>query len=308
MNKSFLKNVENYIDLRRGLGFQVRKDKNLLYGLHNFLILRKTTYIKTSLALEFACQNPNASRAQWAKRLAVIRRFAMYMKTLDRRTEIPALHLLPYTFKRTPPFIYSDKNIIDILQTCIALEHGHELDHLTYYTLFGLIAVTGMRLSEARGLQNESVNLDKGILIVRKSKFNKSRYLLLHPTTTDVLREYQKHKVQLHLNSMIFFFVDECGNQLKEHRIRKVFHQILIKIDLWKIFLQRRPRIMDFRHGFAVKVLTEWHRKGLNIDVHIPLLSTYLGHVLPSSTYWYLTGTSELLQLALLRLERFKEG
>ena len=308
MNKSFLKNIEGYIDLRRGLGFQVRRDKNLLHGFHDFLILKKATYITTILALEFACLNPNVSRGQWEHRLMSIRRFATYMKTPDRRTEIPASHLLPYTFKRTPPFIYSDKNIIDILQTCIALKYKHELDHLTYYTLFGLIAVTGMRLSEARGLKNESVNLEKGILTVRKSKFNKSRYLPLHPTTTGVLQEYQKHKVRLQFNSSIFFFVDECGNQLKEHCIRKVFHQILIKIDLWKLPLQSRPKIMSFRHSFAVKVLTNWYRKGLNIDVHIPLLSTYLGHVLPSLTYWYLTGTNELLQLALRRLERSKGG
>jgi integrase/recombinase XerD len=308
MNKSFLKNLEDYIDLRRGLGFQVRKDKNLLYRFHDFLIQEKASYIKTILALEFACRNPNASRAQWASRLTIIRRFAKYMKTLDQRTEIPAPYLMPYRFKRMPPFIYSDKNIIDILQTCIALEYKHELDHLTYYTLFGLIAVTGMRLSEVRGLKNESVNLDKGILTVRESKFNKSRYLPLHSTTTDALREYQKHKAQLQLDSSIFFFVDESGNQLKEHRIRKVFHQILIKIDLWKIPLQSRPKIMSFRHSFAVKVLTEWYKKGLNIDVHIPLLSTYLGHVRPSLTYWYLTGTKELLQLALLCLERSKGG
>lgn len=306
MNKSFLKNVENYIDLRRGLDFQVRKDKNLLYRFHDFLILKKATYIKTNLALEFACQNLNASRCQWAYRLMVIRRFATYMKTLDQRTEIPALHLLPYTFKRTSPFIFSDKNIVDILQTCISLEYENELDPLTYYTLFGLMAVTGMRLSEVRGLKNESVDLEKGILTIRKSKFNKSRYLPLHSTTTSVLREYQKHKIQQQLNPSNFFFIDGCGNQLKEYRIREVFHRILEKIGLRELPQRSRPKIMSLRHSFAVKVLTKWYRDGLDIDVHIPLLSTYLGHLLPSLTYWYLTSTNELLQLALLRLEQSK--
>ncbi len=308
MNKSLKNQIKNYLDLRRGFGFKLKKDERLLYNFYDFLTRKKSAFITTALALEFACQNPSVSHDQWAKRLGIIRIFSKYMKAIDLRTEIPPRSLLPLKHKRPPPFIFSDENIKDMLRTCADLEYKHDIDRYSYYTVFGLIAVTGMRLGEALGLENDSVDLNEGILTVRNSKFNKSRCLPIHPTTVRVLREYRMLRDQHLKNEPISFFVDRNGNSLKEYGIRKIFHQILEKLGS-KIQAKRKsPRIMDLRHSFAVKVLARWYQQGLDVDLHIPLLSTYMGHVLPSLTYWYLTGTPQLLKLALFRLENYKGG
>lgn len=205
MKESLKEHIQNYLNFRRCLGVKLIKDERLLKSFYDFLTRNKAVFITTALALDFACQNPSVSRPQWAARLGIIRRFSEYVKTLDLRTEIPPKKLLPYTFKRSTPFIYSDADIKDILRCSANLEYEHEMDRYSYYAFLGLIMVTGMRISEVLKLEKNSVDLNEGIITICNSKFNQSRCLSLHPSTVHVLREYRKYRDQLCQNPSIFF-------------------------------------------------------------------------------------------------------
>lgn len=306
---SILKAVKKYLSLRHQLGFKLKNTNGVLINFCTFLKAKKTSYITADLALDFAMQNPNASSTQWAARLGIIRRFALYLSVTDPRTEIPPLDALPHSYQRRKPYIYSEEEIVRLLQFSMLIPYKHKLKPHTYFTLLGLLAVTGMRVAEATGLSNACVDLNKGTVEIRESKYRKSRYLQLHPSTVGILRDYARHRDRCFppLKSS-FFFLNDQGSKLCDDTVRNNFIRISKQTGLRKREDTDGPRLIDFRHSFAITTLTRWYHKGLNVDLHIPLLSTYLGHAQPSQTYWYLTPTQELLKSVALRLEKYKEG
>ncbi len=307
--KSLSQAAQEYISLRRSLGYKLIDAASLLKDFGSFMEREGASYITAKLALQWAMEPKNVLPAQWSSRLSVVRRFAQYAKAMDLRNEVPPCGLLPYKYQRCNPYIYRDEEVLRLLQACTSLTFGNGLRRHTYYTAFGLLAVTGMRISEVTALSRENVDLTQGIISVRETKFAKTRLLPLHDSTLQVLREYARLRDQIHPKSGISaFFLSDQGTCLTAWAVRWVFIRLSCRIGLRKPTDSHGPRIHDLRHSFAVKTMINWYREGVDVEKHIALLSTYLGHVKPSDTYWYLSSVPELIGLAATRLEKHLGG
>jgi integrase len=297
--------VAEYLALRQAMGFKLHEESRLLPRFIDFLEDQGEAFITTDLAVRWATQCRDTQPSEWARRLRLVRVFARYRSTTDPRTQIPPTGLLPYRARRAVPYIYNDDEINRLLQAANQLCSLTGLRARTYVTAFSLLVVTGMRISELVTLDNEDVNLDHGHLTVRDSKFGKSRWLPLHPTTQQALQEYvQKRDQQYPIPCGSSFFVSEQGTRLTCCRVRATFVQLSRQIGLRGPKDSHGPRLHDFRHRFAVQTLLRWYQEGADVEQRLPELSTYLGHVKVSDTYWYLSATPELLQLALQRSEQ----
>ena len=298
------KALEEYLAVRRALGFELRIDGRLLHGFVDFAESEGAFFISRKLALRWATQPVDAQPAQWSKRLGMVRRFAEYLSATNPRTEIPSQELLPYRSYRKPPYIYTDVEILNLIRAAKELPPPGGFRAQTYSTLIGLIAVTGMRISEPIGLDRNDVDLSEGVLTVRKTKFGKSRLVPLHPSTAERLSEYARLRDRLCLNPQSpSFFVSERGTRLTDDTVRRWFVVLSRKIGLRGPKDSHGPRLHDLRHGFAVKTLLNWYRAGVDVEQEMPVLSTYLGHGRLTDTYWYISAAPELLRQATLRLE-----
>jgi integrase/recombinase XerD len=297
--------LEAYLALRQAMGFQVRDARLLLRRFIAFLDQQEAAYITCELALQWATEPHAAQPTEWSRRLSVIRGFARYRSAMDPRTQIPPVGLLPHRPQRASPYLYSDAEIDQLLQAAEHLSSPTGLRAQTYVAAFGLLAVTGMRVGELVGLDDNDVDLTLGQLTIRCGKFGKSRLLPLHPTTREALRHYVAERDRRYpIPQSPSFLVSEQGVRLSHWSVRATFVALSRQIGLRGPADNHGPRLHDFRHRFAVGVLLRWYREGVNVERHLPELSTYLGHVKASDTYWYLSATPELLQLALERLEQ----
>jgi integrase/recombinase XerD len=296
--------VADYIEMRRGLGFKLREvDKGLL-DFVSFLEERGADYITTSLALEWAQRPSSVQPAEWARRLRFVRGFARYRSATDSRTEIPPANLLPYRPGRARPYLYTDQEIEQLLNAALYLPPADGLRRWIYHALLGLLAVSGLRLSEAIGLKLEDVDLSEGILTVRGAKFGKSRLVPLHASTRQILADYKLRRADfLAGRPASHFFISLRGNHLDPGEVHRTFYRLSRQIGLRDPDSSSGPRLHDFRHRFAVETLLRWYRAGEDVERRLPVLSTYLGHVHLSDTYWYLTACPELMGLAVKRLE-----
>ena len=301
--------VEKYIQFRRQLGYKLENAEKILKNFASFSAEHGVSYIKIDVAVSFSKKNPKASPATWSKSLGIIRQFALFLKTIDQRTEVPPLNFIASSNQRPIPYIYTNEQIQHLLKACKKLGSRSEILKHTYYTLFGLVSVTGMRISEAISLEQKNVDFSNEIVFINKTKFRKSRINPLHSSTLYELEKYIDYKSKLFPKSESSnLFVSSAGSGLKYHNVRKAFVQASIFAGLRSGYKGHGPRIHDLRHTFAVQTLTEWYKNSTNIDVHLPLLSTYLGHINPVNTYWYLTATPDLLNQAVVRLEKNMGG
>jgi integrase/recombinase XerD len=266
--------LDDYLSTRRSVGFKLRETEHMLRDYVAYLDRRDATTTTTDLALTWAKQPINVAPHRWHQRLTAVRGFAKYLHALDAAAEVPPANLLVAQRARTAPYIYSELDVAALLAGAATLAPPFRAD--TYRTLLGLLAVTGMRVGEAIRLDCQDVNWTDGLLTIRASKFNRSREVVLHPTTVDALRSYQRL----------------CRSLVRGAGLEK------------KTSSQRRPRLHDLRHTFAVNTIINWYRDGLDAGDRLYLLSTYLGHIDPKGTYWYLSGIPELLELAGARLEQ----
>ena len=304
---SWRKAVENYVDMRCSLGFKLREARVGLIRFASFLEQRRATRITISLAMEWAQQDKTARPVEWAKRLAFVRGFARHWSAHDSLTEIPPCGLLPHRPGRAHPYLYSNEEIWKLLQAARQLPSAHGLRGETYYCLLGLLTVTGLRISEARNLKTEDVDLREGILTIRGTKFGKSRLVPIHPSTRAVLADYASRRDRFLARRPDTFFVSSRGTRLDGGEIRRTFYMLSRHIGLRGPTDSHGPRLHDFRHRFAVETLIRWYRSGQDIERRLPILSTYLGHVHVADTYWYLTGCPELMGLAVNRFEDYWE-
>jgi integrase/recombinase XerD len=296
--------VEDYLTMRRGLGFKLRCDGQRLLDFVSFLEERGATSITTSLALEWAQQPSSAQPVTWAQRLRYVRGFARYRSATDPQTEIPSSKLLPYRPERARPYLYTDQEIEHLLNAALKLPPADGLRRWIYHALLGLLAVSGLRISEAIGLKLEDVDLSEGILTVRGAKLGKSRLVPLHASTLQVLANYKLRRADfLAGRSASHFFISQRGNHLDTGDVHRTFYLLSRQIGLRDPDSSSGPRLHDFRHRFAVETLLQWYRAGEDVERRLPVLSTYLGHVHVSDTYWYLTACPELMGLAVKRLE-----
>jgi integrase/recombinase XerD len=303
--------VDEYLTLRRTLGFKLTGVGHDLQQFVCFAESEGAEWVTTDMALRWATQPAKASPAHWARRLGIVRQFAQYYSALDPRTEIPPPELLPYHYVRQPPYLYRDEEVLALIEAAARLPSPTGLRAATYATLFGLLAVTGMRISEPIGLDRADVDLEQGSLSIRGAKFGKSRWLPLHPTTTAELARYAERRDSLYpAPPTPSFFLSEQGTRLTTWGARWTFVKLSHQIGLRAPEDHHGPRPHDLRHRFAIRTLLHWYRCGDNVEQRLPQLAAYLGHAHVSDTYWYLSATPELLALAARRLEpdRIGEG
>lgn len=302
--------VEEYLAHRRGMGFQLRDDKDggelRSFGRHADRLGHQGP-VTTALAVDWARHTKHAAPIHHARRLDLVRGFAQYRALFDPRTEIPAKGTLgPSRYPRRPPYIYSAADIAALLQATATIRPTASLRPYTYHVLFGLLACTGMRVSEALALTDDAVLLDQGILEIRRTKFQKTRWIALHPTAVEALHRYRDRRdCCIARGNLPAFLVTETGRPLVYRQVRIQFSALRRQLGWTGKGRTRVPRIHDMRHTFAVRRLLQWYTDGSNVDSKITALATYLGHVNVTKTYWYLTAVPELLAVVGARFEQF---
>ena len=290
-----------YLRTRRALGFKLKREGELLPQFVAYLDERGASFVTTAAAIAWAAQPRDAAPAWWTQRLVVVRGFAKYLQTSEPRTEVPSLDHLPHHRARSAPYVYSAADITALLSAADTLRSP--LKTATYKTLLGVLAVTGMRVGEAVALDERDVNRRRAALVIRKTKFDKSREVPLHASTVEALDRYRHARDRLApRRSSSSFFASTVGSRLIYQNVHETFLKLVYAAGLGT--RRPRPTIHDLRHSFAIQTVLGWYRDGADVEARLPLLSTYLGHVGPSSTYWYLTAVPELLEAATVRLER----
>jgi integrase len=293
--------VKQYLQLRRGLGYKLEREGRLLPDFVAFVERDGGSHITAERALHWATLPAQATPRWWATRLGMVRQLSRYLGALDPRTEVPSPQLLPtWTSRKQPPYLYADADIAALLGAAQKLDG---LKSATYATLFGLLAATGMRVGEALRLDRADVDWRARTLLIRHSKFGKSRELPLHPSTVEALRRYARQRDRFVPRPRSpSFLLSLAGTRLHYKNVHFCFLRLLRRAGLADR-QPRRPRIHDLRHTFALKTIADGYRADLDVQARLSVLSTYLGHVCPSHTYWYLSAAPELLQLAAERLD-----
>jgi integrase/recombinase XerD len=307
--KSLNQAVDDYLALRRSLGFKLRE-----YGicLHEFVLFLKangSTRVTNKLAVEYATQRQHEKPISWSRRLIIIRGFASYHIGTDPQTEIPPIGLLRFRTQRARPYVYTKDEIRRLLEAALKIESPHQLQPQTYHCLFGLLAVSGLRVGEAINLQPQDVDWSAGVLTIRGAKFGKSRLVPLHPSTRAVLFDYAKRRDEIYVRRPVsYFFVSSHGTKLEKPNLSRIFRELSRQIGIRKPGARHGPRLHDFRHRFAIETLLRWYRRGEQMTRRMPVLSTYLGHGNVTGTYWYLSNTPELMAAASHLLETRWKG
>lgn len=293
---------DNYLKLRRQLGFKLVVPGILLRNFVQFAQKQRASFITTKLAVRWATQPISIKAKQRAVRLGVVRRFAVYVSAMDPRTEIPAKNLLPFQYRRPTPYLYRDEEVLRLIRATGQIDEANVLKCATYATLFGLLAVTGMRVGEAIALECKDVNLPQALLTIPKAKGDKARLIPLHSSTGQAMQRYADLRAKhCPRPSSCSFFISESGTSLCYSTVIRWFLVLSRRIGLRKPGDLHGPRLHDLRHRFAIQTLLNWYRSDVDVDAHLPELSTYLGHVHVNDTYWYLSAAPELLQYAARR-------
>jgi integrase len=295
--------VDDYLRLRRALGFKLKEDERLLGQLVGYLEAAGAATVSSELAIGWARLPVGVHPNHWAKRLRIARGFAAYLQTIDPTNEIPPPDVFPTRRQRATPYLFSQQDICRLLEQARRLRHP--LRAASYEALFGLLVVSGMRIGEAIALERDDVDLDASLITIRKAKHDRARLVPLHPTATEALRLYASERDRLCPTPRSrTFFLSSTGTAVHGNGLRATFREIMTRIGVRTEAVH--PRIHDLRHRFAVQTLIDWQRSGVNIDERITTLSTYLGHVSPADTYWYLSASPELMALAADRVaDRF---
>ena len=298
--------LADYLRVRRRLGFAMLQDGRLLEGFVEFLEQAGAERITTELALRWARMPVHAHPHRWRQRLSVVRGFARYLATLDPASEVPSKDLLPGTRQRLAPHIYTEQEITELMAAAGRLRPP--LRAARHQTLIGLLTVTGMRPGEALALDRQDINLRHGVVHVRAGKQKKQREVPLHPSTITALRNYARLRdARFPEPSTPAFFIGARGRRMPRQELNRTFTQLVREVGLEGRGARAKPRPHDLRHALAVHTLLDWHEAGEDIDRRMPLLSAFLGHVDPASSYWYLEAVPELLELISRRLEQLPE-
>ena len=294
--------LDNYLTIRRALGYKLARTGLLLADFVSYLDANGTDTITTDAAFAWATLPPNGASDWWAQRLSVVRPFARHLHAIDPAHEVPPPGLLSGRSHRATPYLYSDADI-DALMTA-AQGFRSPLRAATFETLVGLLAVTRLRIGEALRLDRDDVDLVGAVLVIRLSKFDKSREVPVHASTVDALAAYTRERDRCcRRPAGRAFFISTAGTRLQYCNAHSGWLDLVRRAGLKPRSARCRPRPHDLRHSFAVRTLLEWYRDGADVQAHMPLLSTYLGHVHPANTYWYLSAAPELLHLVAARLD-----
>jgi len=297
--------LADYLIMRRALGYKLDKAERLLGQFVAFAEDRGETHVRTETALAWATL-PSGADAIWtSRRLAEVRLFARHLRTLDGVSEVPPDDLLPARGRRATPYLYTPQEVTDLMRATAILRGLHV--QVTYRTLIGLLAATGMRIGEAIGLDRDDFDAGSGMVTIRHGKFDKARALPLHPSTVAALDDYLRRDDRPRKGNTPTLLISSTGKRLRYGTVQPIFHKLLQHCGIAPRSTTCRPRIHDLRHSFAVSTIVDDYRSGVP-GSRLAILSTYLGHADPGSTYWYLSAAPELLGLAGERLERHLGG
>lgn len=291
MKRTMVARVEAYLAHRRALGYKMRTEGRMLLNFaraadlsgHRGPLTRK-------LALHWAALPRQADRLYHARRLEVVRGFAQHQIVFEPATEIPPRHVYGPAHCRKPPHLYCPAQIHQLLRRATQLPG--RLRPLTYHTLLGLLACTGLRISEALALSIRDVDWVQGVLTVQESKYRQTRLVPVHPSALPSLQRYAQRRQALFPLAQ-HFFVSDRGNRFAYTTVRTVFRKLAH--GLVSTSGRRFVRLHDLRHTFACRVLQRWQRSKRGATGRVVILSRYLGHVHVNDTYWYLTAAPELL-------------
>ena len=292
-----------YLAMRRTLGFKLSAQARILMGFVDYCEQHDLDRITTQAAVAWAMDTPHSTDSLWwARRLMVVRIFARHLRAIDPATQVPPVDALPCHYRRVTPYLYSPAQIDALMRAAGTL--APPLRAATYTTLIGLLATSGMRVGEACRLDRGDVDLAAAVITIRDSKFGKSRAIPVHPSTVTALTRYAQYRDRVHPSPpTAAFFISTRGTRLNPNMACHTFPALLGGAGISAAPGARRPRLHDLRHSFTVASLLDWYRDGVDVPARLPVLSTYLGHIDPKSTYWYLSGSPELLALAAGRLE-----
>lgn len=297
----------SYLAIRRALGAQLREPAQALAQFVGFVASEGTDVVTADLALRWATAPAKAQTATWARRLCAVRGFARWLSAVDPRTEVPPVNLIRSAKRRPQPFIFEDRQVELLMAEAARLPSRRGMRALSYGTLIGLLAATGLRPGEALALDDGDVDLDSGILTVRMTKFGKTRFVPLHDSVRTALQRYlyQRNRI-IPEKKTSAFLVSERGLRVGHCAAMRTFAKLLVSVGLRAAPLKRRwgrgPRLQDLRHTFATRRLVELYLAGGDAAQFLPCLSTYLGHSSVANTYWYIQAVPELLELAARRL------
>jgi integrase len=299
--------VADYLGLRRSLGYKLERAGLLLAQFVEHCEEKHLDTVTVEAALSWATSPAGGSAWWWSQRLSVVRCFAVYLHTVDPAAEIPPKDLLPARPPRATPYIYTDGEVSALIAAAAGLRHP--LRTATYQTFIGLLAVTGMRVGEAIRLNTTDVDLCGGVITIRHTKFDKSRQNHLHPTSTAALTAYLAQRDR-HLAQAVSpaLFVSPGGTRLLACNVETTFRILVTRAGLKPRSAACRPRMHDLRHTFAATSLLDGYVTGGEVGAVLPVISTWMGHVNPTATYWYLSAVPELLGLAAQRLDVHRGG
>ncbi len=308
--------AENYLSERRRLGYGLRTAGYSIMSFARYLdALNSQEPVTVEIMADWARQDQGNSDkpSTWARRLKHLRSFCRYLQQFEPCTEVPDDSIFGRIGQRLAPHIYSEQEIIDLL--AVARNLGSFIPGLrgaTYETLFGLMASSGLRVSEAVHLLDTDVDLKLGMLTIRQTKFAKSRHVPIHPSTIEVLKHYRsKRNLSIAVTEDTPFFISTRGRRLGQplgmEQVRRVFISLRNQLGWINRGAHKGPRIHDLRHTFVVRRVLLWQAQGLDVDQQMLALSTYIGHAMVTNTYWYLTGIPQLMAVAAEKFETFTQ-
>jgi integrase len=312
---SLQQRIDDYLAERRSLGFELRSRDTLLASFARYVAnQRHRGPLTADLMTDWARQDKwrRDTPATWAARLAIVRHFARYLKQFEADTEIPEETVFGPERGRVAPHIFHEEEIVALLAAARRLGPKESLRPATYETLFGLMASTGLRISEAIHLRDADVDLKRGMLTIRQTKFAKSRQLPIHPSTVAALRRYRHQRTRWVATSADMPFLissrgRRLGEPLGERQAHRVFNALRDSLGWVNRGAHAAPRLHDLRHTFAVRRTMLWHAEGTDIEQMMLALSTYMGHAEIFYTYWYLTAVPELMAVAGAKFECFAD-
>jgi len=285
--------AEEYLRLRRALGFRLRREGDILPQFASYLEQHGAAAITAAHAIAWAQLPQGVHPVTWTHRLSAVRGFAAWLRTVDPATEIPPKSVFPGQGKRPAPFIFTPGDLAAVIAGCAVLRPAMRAAACT--ALFGLIAVTGIRIGEALAIPAGGIDLDAGLLPVAPTKSRCQRILPLHPTTVAALKGYDALRSRAFPGAAAFF-TSEKGTPLSRQLALTSFRKACAAAGI-----PGRPRIHDARHSFAANTLLDWYRSGEDVAAQMPALSGYLGHTTPEGTFWYISAVPELMRLAAAR-------
>lgn len=300
--------VDGFIALRRGLGYASVTQERALRAFGRHLDGHRGP-IPLEMTLDWAAASSSGDLRNPARRLAMVRGFLRHLHGLDDATDVPAPGLLGPTGLRTPPHVYSDSEIADLMDAARRLDPPGGLRPICYATMFGLLACTGLRISEALALSCGDVDLDAGVITVRAGKRGLTRLVPLHATAVTALTAYADERHHRHggPDAQEAFFRTDSSERIGYNTAHHAFSLVRRRLGWTADGRTRVPRIHDLRHRMVVRRIQEWHAEGADVDARIGALATYLGHVEVRDVYWYLSAVPELMSIVGRRFETFSQ-